>query len=364
MLLATTREKPRSRASASTSIGVARARNGARAERQRVGFGARGRQALVIAPQRRDVRQEEMRDQHRLRRAEVRERRHQRVAGRGRLRRQRGDDAGDAALQQRNAAPQVQPQIERHLLVARSAGMQPPAGVAEPLDEQALDEAVDVFVGAGDKRRIGAARARGCRSSATSICRPRRAAARRRAPSARAHARLPVTSSSNRRRSKRNDAPNSNAAASGAASNRPDHRVSSGSRGMVRCDPSESCLVSSCVRFETLRQRGGALAVARDDEDGVVAGDGPDRLGELGAIERLARAPAPVRGRCECTTSCCTRSTRRRNSDAARSSAVQRQLRARGIEPGPLIRAVAGALDEAEIRDVARDRRLRGLEAR
>src|SRR5262245_53070902 len=42
---------------------------------------------------------------------------------------------------------------------------------------------------------------------------------------ARAQAMLPVTSSSNRRRSKRNDLPNSKAAGSGAPSNRPDQRV-------------------------------------------------------------------------------------------------------------------------------------------
>ena len=100
----------------------------------------------------------------------MRERRHQRVAGRRRLRRERGDDAGDAALQQRDAAPQVQPQIERHLLVARAAGVQPAPGVAEPLDEQALDEAVDVLVVAVDKRADPSGRARGSPSSAVSIC--------------------------------------------------------------------------------------------------------------------------------------------------------------------------------------------------
>ena len=104
-----------------------------------------------------------MRDEHRLRRPEMRERRHQRVAGRRRLRRQRVDDARDRALQQRNAPPQIEPQVERHLLVARSAGVQPPAGVAEALDEQPLDEAVDVFVGAVDEGRDRPAPARGCR---------------------------------------------------------------------------------------------------------------------------------------------------------------------------------------------------------
>ena len=50
------------------------------AERQRVGFGARAAEPIVIAPKRRDVRQKEMRDENRLRRPQMRERRHQRVA--------------------------------------------------------------------------------------------------------------------------------------------------------------------------------------------------------------------------------------------------------------------------------------------
>ena len=111
-----------------------------------------------------------MRDQHRLRRAEVRERRHQRVARRRRLRGERVDERRDGALQQRNAPPQVEPQIERHLLVARSSGVQPAAGVAEPLDEQALDEAVHVLVGAGDERRIRPASLEDRRRASASIC--------------------------------------------------------------------------------------------------------------------------------------------------------------------------------------------------
>jgi hypothetical protein len=54
-------------------------------------------------------------------------------------------------------AHQIQAQIERDLLVARPARMEPPAGVANPLDEHALHETVDVFVVAVDERRIGSA---------------------------------------------------------------------------------------------------------------------------------------------------------------------------------------------------------------
>ena len=102
-----------------------------------------------------------------------------------RLRGERVDHAATAALQQRNAPPQVQPQIERDLLVARSAGVQPAAGVAEPLDEQAFDEAVDVLVVAGDEGRIGPRPARGCRRASSRSARASSASARRRAQRAR-----------------------------------------------------------------------------------------------------------------------------------------------------------------------------------
>ena len=166
-----------------------------------------------------------MRDEHRLRRAEVRERRHQRVAGRRRLR---------ARARRRRRRPPA---------AAAECG-----GAGRGADRATPARCATGRCAGGGRRRRAARRAAARRSCA----RPRRrpstnagfvAAAledRRRAPlrsarassavstpasrSARAHARLPVTSSSNSRRSKRNDAPNSNAAASGAVSNRPDQR--------------------------------------------------------------------------------------------------------------------------------------------
>ena len=160
-----------------------------------------------------------MRDQHRLRRAEVRERRHQRVAGRCRLRGQRGDDARDGALQQRDAAAQVQPQVERHLLVARSAGVQPAARRRRAARPAAARRSCG-RPRRGRRRTPGrSGRDRGASAAPLRSGAPRRARARRRCASARAHARLPVTSSSKSRRSKRNEAPNSKAAASGAVSN-------------------------------------------------------------------------------------------------------------------------------------------------
>ena len=104
MLLATTREKPRRAASARGVDGVARARDRAAAQRERVGFVGRRRQPGVVAPQRGRVRQEEVRDQHGLGAAQVRIRRHQRVAGRLGPIGAGGDERGHRALQQRNPA--------------------------------------------------------------------------------------------------------------------------------------------------------------------------------------------------------------------------------------------------------------------
>src|SRR4029077_13636042 len=84
------------------------------------------------------------------------ETRHQRVACRGGLPGQRSDRALDAALQKGDPPPQVQAEIDRDLLVARASRVQPPSGIAEALDEQPLDEAVDVFVGSVDESRLRA----------------------------------------------------------------------------------------------------------------------------------------------------------------------------------------------------------------
>ena len=150
-------------------------------------------EALVVAPQRRGVREEEMRDEHRLRRPEVRERRHQRVAGRRRpAPRAPRRTRATAALQQRNAPAQIEPQVERHLLVARPAGVQPAAGVAEALDQQPLDEAVHVLVGAVDERRVGSPALEDIGERRRRSAGASSAASTPAAASARAHARLPV----------------------------------------------------------------------------------------------------------------------------------------------------------------------------
>ena len=55
-----------------------------------------------------------------------------------------------------NPPPKIEPQVERHLLVARASGVQTFAEIADALDELALDKRVHVFVGAVDERGFAA----------------------------------------------------------------------------------------------------------------------------------------------------------------------------------------------------------------
>ena len=100
----------------------------------------------MIAAQRRRVREKEVGDQHRLRPPQVRVRRHDRIARGHRLIAEHLNQRFDRLLQQRHAALEIQPQIQRHLLVARAAGVQPPAGLADSRHQLPLDERVHVLV--------------------------------------------------------------------------------------------------------------------------------------------------------------------------------------------------------------------------
>src|SRR5262249_24619112 len=103
-------------------------------------------------------------------------------------------------------------------------------------------------------------------------------------------------------------------------------------------------------------------AAARDDEDGVVAGDRADGFLQAGAIERLGQ-------RLRLAASGADDDELLNAIDAADEVAGgalqqrQRGFRIRRFGAGPLVGAVAGALHQAELLDVARDRRLRRLEA-
>jgi hypothetical protein len=87
-----------------------------------------------------------MRDEHRLGAAQVRVGRHHRVAGGRRLIGEDLDEGLERFLKQRNPPLQIKPQIQRDLLVSRTPGVQPAAGIADPLHQLALDERVHVLV--------------------------------------------------------------------------------------------------------------------------------------------------------------------------------------------------------------------------
>src|SRR5262245_2359531 len=139
----------------------------------------------------------------------------------------------------------------------------------------------------------GSDRPRSSRSArAASICAASSRASTPARLNARAHARLPVTSSSNKRRSKRNDAPKSKAAASGAASKRPDQRfvaLAAGLSSAIRCNRDE---------FWRGRPLGDMddLAAARKQLETDDAGDALVR-GVDKRIQRFARRGEPKAAR-------------------------------------------------------------------
>jgi hypothetical protein len=100
----------------------------------------------VVPAQRRDVRQEEVRDEDRLGASHVRVRRHQRLAGGGRPVEQRPDEGGNRGLELRHAALQIKAHVDRDLLVARSTRVEAAAGLADPRNQLALDEGMHIFV--------------------------------------------------------------------------------------------------------------------------------------------------------------------------------------------------------------------------
>ena len=87
-----------------------------------------------------------MRGEDGLRAAQVRVRRHQRVARALGARGQHANQRDDRALQLRNPSLEVQAQIDGDLFVARAACVKATAGIADARDELALDEGVHVLV--------------------------------------------------------------------------------------------------------------------------------------------------------------------------------------------------------------------------
>ncbi len=123
------------------------------------------------------------------------------------LLRKRIHDRSNLLLKPGNPPPEIEPEIQRHLLVARAARMQPLAQIANALDELPLDERVHIFVWTVDERGLAPAPFENVLERGRNLFRlgvvntPTPAS-----PST--HARLPVTSSSKRRLSNRKEDPN------------------------------------------------------------------------------------------------------------------------------------------------------------
>src|SRR5580765_1162286 len=116
------------------------------------------------------------------------------------------------------------------------------------------------------------------------------------------------------------------------------------------------------VHLEPLREGGGALAVASDDEDGVVSGNRADGFDQLRAVERLGqrlRLAAASAEHDELLDALDAPQKRRGGALERRP----RHLGTRRLETWPLICTITSALDEAEIGDVARDGRLSRVES-
>ena len=117
----------------------------------RVCFPRRPSQSLVVATERRDVREEKMRDQNGHRSTKMRVGRHDCISRRLRFSRKRSDDGRHLLLKERDLSPQVQAKIEGYLFVARTASMKTLAEVSYTVDKLPLNEGVNIFVRAVDE---------------------------------------------------------------------------------------------------------------------------------------------------------------------------------------------------------------------
>ncbi len=126
-----------------------------RRARQRAGTVRRHRRPLVEVPQTLDVTQQRMRvreqmvrEQHRLRRLQVRLARHHGVGVRGGLVCDGVDDVEHTVADTPRRVAQPHAEQRRHLVVAGAPGAQTSADLgADPLDQTALECAVHVLVG-------------------------------------------------------------------------------------------------------------------------------------------------------------------------------------------------------------------------
>src|SRR5580765_6832756 len=116
------------------------------------------------------------------------------------------------------------------------------------------------------------------------------------------------------------------------------------------------------VLLQPLEERGRRAAATGDDQDRVVAGDGPDDFREPGSVERFGkrlRLAAAGPDDHELLDALDVAD----EIGGGTLEGAQRRFGVGGVGAGALVCTVAGALHEAEVLDVARDRRLRRLEA-
>ncbi len=100
--------------------------------------------------------QPEVRREHRLRPTQMGVGGHQGLLGPFGLIGERGDQAPERPIDDREPSSQVEAQIERHLLVAGPAGVEALAGLPDPLDQSSFHPGMHVLVVAGDDRGIAA----------------------------------------------------------------------------------------------------------------------------------------------------------------------------------------------------------------
>ena len=115
------------------------------AERRFVQPSARVGKAAAVARRHFHIGEQMMAEGDRLRRLQMRQPRHHRAGMLQRLRRQRVLKDFERRIDRIDGVAHPQPEIGRHLVVARARGVQPAGGRADQLAEPALDVHVDVF---------------------------------------------------------------------------------------------------------------------------------------------------------------------------------------------------------------------------
>ena len=115
------------------------------AERRFVEPFARVGEAAAVARRHLHIGQQMMAEGHRLRGLQMRQAGHHRAGMLQRLGREGVLIDAERCIERVDAVAHPQPEIGRHLVVARARGVQPAGGFADQLAEPALDVHVDVF---------------------------------------------------------------------------------------------------------------------------------------------------------------------------------------------------------------------------